>query len=66
MVKALRITINNLGVQIENSSTSRSRIRDVDFASVTAEFTQNRILSQAGASVLSQASTMPELALKLL
>lgn len=59
-------TINNLGVQIENMSTSRSRIRDVDFASVTSEFTQNRILSQAGTSVLSQASSMPELALKLL
>ncbi len=62
----LNSTINNLGVQIENMSTSRSRIRDVDFAQVTSEFTQNRILSQAGTSVLSQASSMPELALKLL
>ncbi|MCX6129335.1 MAG: flagellin [Proteobacteria bacterium] len=62
----LNSTINNLGVQIENMSTSRSRIRDVDFAEVTAEFTQNRILGQAGTSVLAQASAIPELALKLL
>ncbi|RYZ54340.1 MAG: flagellin, partial [Proteobacteria bacterium] len=59
-------TINNLGVQVENMSTSRSRIRDVDFAAVTAEFTQNRILAQAGSAVLSQASAVPELALKLI
>lgn len=62
----LNSTINNLGVQIENMSTSRSRIRDVDFAAVTSEFTQNRILAQAGTSVLAQASAMPEMALKLL
>jgi len=62
----LSSTINNLGVQVENMSTSRSRIRDVDFASATAEFTQNRILAQAGTSVLSQASAVPELALKLI
>ncbi|WP_141732545.1 flagellin N-terminal helical domain-containing protein [Oligoflexus tunisiensis] len=62
----LTSTINNLGVQIENMSTSRSRIRDVDFAEVTAQFTQNRILGQAGSSVLAQASSIPELALKLL
>jgi flagellin len=62
----LNSTINNLGVQIENMSTSRSRIRDVDFAEVTAEFTQNRILAQAGTSILSQASAIPELTMKLL
>ena len=62
----LNSTINNLGVQVENMSTSRSRIRDVDFAAVTAEFTQNRILAQAGSAVLSQASAVPELALKLI
>ncbi len=62
----LTSTINNLGIQIENMSTSRSRIRDVDFAEVTAQFTQTRILGQAGSSVLAQASSIPELALKLL
>lgn len=62
----LNSTINNLGIQVENASTTRSRIRDVDYASVTAEFAQNRILGQAGAAVLAQASSIPELALKLI
>lgn len=62
----LNSTITNLGVQIENLSTSRSRIRDVDFASATAEFAQSRILAQAGSSVLAQAGSVPELAVSLL
>ena len=62
----LSSSINNLGVQIENLSSSRSRIRDVDFASETAEFSQNRILAQAGTSVLAQAGSTPELAISLL
>ena len=62
----LNSTINNLSIAEENMSASRSRIRDVDFASETAKYTQNRILQQGGASVLSQANAMPELALTLL
>jgi len=59
-------TIANLGVQIENMDTARSRIRDTDYAAETAVFTQNRILEQAGTSVLSQANQMPQMALSLL
>ncbi len=59
-------TINNLGVQIENLKTANSRIRDVDFADETAALTQNKILQQAGLSVLSQANSAPEAALALL
>ncbi len=62
----LTSTINNLGVSLENMSITNSRIRDVDFASATAEFTKQRILGQAGASVLTQANSAPELALNLL
>lgn len=62
----LRSAIGNLDIQIENLETARSRVRDVDFAEATAAFTQNRILGQAGVSVLSQANAAPELALNLL
>lgn len=62
----LNSAINNLGVQIENLKSANSRIRDVDFAEETATLTQNRILQQAGAAVLSQANSAPELALQLL
>lgn len=59
-------TINNLGVKLENMSISKSRIKDVDIASETALFTQNKILGQAGVSVLSSANSIPQLALSLL
>ncbi|NRA67345.1 MAG: flagellin FliC [Pseudobacteriovorax sp.] len=62
----LNSTITNLGIQIENTSSARSRIRDVDFANATAEFSSNRILAQAGTSILSQAGSIPELAANLL
>lgn len=59
-------TINNLGVKLENMSISKSRIKDVDVASETALFTQNKILGQAGVSVLANANSIPQLALNLL
>jgi flagellin len=62
----LMSTDRNLGVQIENLSAARSRIRDADFAFETAEFTQGNILLQAGASVLTQANKLPQVALNLL
>ena len=52
--------------QVEAYSEANSRIRDVDFASETANLTQQKILQQAGASVLAQANSQPEIALKLL
>src|SRR5690606_8078780 len=58
----LNSAISNLGVQVENLQSANSRIRDVDFASETAAFTQNKILQQSGASVLSQANSAPEIA----
>ena len=62
----LEKTIRNLGVSIENLSAANSRIRDVDIASESAELTKNNILTQSGISVLSQANSIPEMALKLL
>ena len=59
-------TIANLGSQTENLDTARSRIRDTDFAAETATYTQNKILEQAGTSVLGQANQMPQMALSLL
>ncbi|SMF08073.1 flagellin [Pseudobacteriovorax antillogorgiicola] len=58
-------TINNLGVQIENLSAARSRIEDTDFANETARYTSEKILQQAGSSVLAQANQQPQIALGL-
>lgn len=62
----LTSTINNLGISIENMTAARSRIKDVDMASETAEMTQRNILMQAGISVLAQANNVPRMALSLL
>ncbi len=66
MQNRLVSTDRNLGVRIENLEMARSRIKDADFATETAEMTQQNILQQAGASILSQANQIPSIALKLL
>lgn len=59
-------TINNLGVSVENLSAANSRIRDADMAMEVAEMTRNNIMLQAGISVLGQANSANQMALKLL
>ncbi|ATC95538.1 flagellin [Pseudoalteromonas tunicata] len=62
----LSTTVSNLSNVVENASASRSRIRDTDFATETAELTKNQILQQAGTSILAQANQLPQTALSLL
>jgi len=62
----LQSTVANIQVYSENLQSARSRIADVDMASETAELTRTNILSQSGASVLSQANQNSMIALKLL
>lgn len=62
----LQSTINNLSVSVENMSAANSRIRDVDVAAETSELTRQKILMQAGVSVLAQANQSAESALTLL
>jgi flagellin len=59
-------TIRNLSNISENIAGARSRIRDTDFATETAELTRNQIVQQASLSVLSQANQRPQTALSLL
>jgi flagellin len=66
MQNRFQSTDNNLAIMTENLSSAKSRIKDVDFASESAEYAQNSILQQAGASVLAQANQLPQIALKLL
>lgn len=62
----LNSALSNLSVNVENMETAKSRIKDVDFASETAELAQNRILVSSTTSVLQQANQAPEQALQLL
>lgn len=59
-------TIRNQSAGAENQSDARSRIRDTDFASETANLTQNNIIQQASQSILAQANQRPTVALNLL
>ena len=58
--------VSNLSATSENLSASRSRIRDTDFASETAEMTRTQILQQAGTAMLAQANQVPHSVLSLL
>ncbi|MCO4756164.1 MAG: flagellin FliC [Bacteriovoracaceae bacterium] len=62
----LQATSSNLETSVENMSAANSRIRDVDYAAATAKNAQNNILKQAGTSVLSQANSSPQQALRLI
>lgn len=59
-------TIRNQSNISENVSAARSRIRDADFATETANMTKQNILQQAASSVLAQANQRPQAALSLL
>lgn len=59
-------TIANLQTSSENLSAARSRIRDTDFASETANMTRAQILQQAGVAMLAQANSLPNSVLSLL
>ena len=62
----LTATSNNLQVTQENLNAANSRIRDVDYATISAENTKLNILNQAGTAVLSQANATGQNALRLL
>lgn len=62
----LESTIRNQSNVSENVSDARSRIRDTDFATETANMTKQNILQQASQTILSQANQRPQIALSLL
>jgi flagellin len=59
-------TISNLSTSSENLSASRSRIRDTDYASETANLAKSQVLQQAGTAMLAQANALPNQVLSLL
>jgi len=62
----LESTVRNNANIIENQSAARSRVRDADFASETANLTRVQILQQAGTAMLAQANSVPQNVLSLL
>lgn len=58
--------VENLGVNSENLSASKSRIMDADFATETANLSRSQILQQAGTAMVAQANQLPQGVLSLL
>lgn len=62
----LQTTSEVLGTAEENFAAANSRIRDTDIAAESTALAKNNILMNAATSVLAQANTQQQLALKLL
>ncbi|MBR2918057.1 MAG: flagellin B, partial [Campylobacter sp.] len=59
-------TLNNITVTQVNVKSAESQIRDVDFASESANFSKHNILAQSGSYAMSQANAVQQNILKLL
>ena len=62
----LEATISNLNVTEVNVKAAESAIRDVNFASESANFSKNNILSQSGSYALAQSNQLQQQIMKLL
>ncbi len=62
----LEFTMSNLMNVVENTSASRSRIMDADFAAESAELSRAQVLQQASQAMLAQANAKPQQVLQLL
>lgn len=62
----LEHTINNLTTSSENLQAAESRVRDLDMSLEMVSFSKNKIISQAGTSMLAQANQNPQNVLSLL
>ncbi|MBO5490691.1 MAG: flagellin [Desulfovibrio sp.] len=66
MQNRLENTITNLTTQAENLQAAESRISDVDVATEMTQFVRNQILTQSAVAMLSQANSMPQMAMQLI
>ena len=62
----LQTIVNNLTVTQQNVYAANSQLVNVDVAKASSKFTSEQVLAQAGVAVLSQAQSLPQLALKLI
>ena len=66
MQNRLENTVSNLQIQAENMQAAESRISDVDVSTEMTEFVRSQILTQAAVAMLSQANSLPQMALQLI
>jgi flagellin len=65
-INRLNYAADNLSNVSQNTSESRSRIQDTDYATATTELARTQIISQAATAMLAQANQQPQSVLSLL
>jgi flagellin len=66
VMNRLTYAVDNLANVSQNTSESRSRIMDADYAKASSELARTQIISQAATAMLAQANQQPQSVLKLL
>ena len=62
----LENTISNLTIQSQNLQAAESQISDVDVATEMTQFVREQILTQSAVAMLSQANSLPKMAMQLI
>jgi flagellin len=65
-INRLTHAIDNLNNVAQNTTESRSKIADTDYAQATSDLARQQIIQQAGTAMLAQANQMPSMVLALL
>jgi flagellin len=65
-INRLTYAVDNLSNISQNSSASRSRIVDTDYAAASSELARTQIIQQASTAMLAQANQQPQIVLALL
>lgn len=66
LVNRLTYAVDNLTNVAQNTTESRSRILDADYAKASSELARTQIISQAATAMLAQANQQPQTVMKLL
>jgi flagellin len=66
VINRLTYAVDNLANVSQNTSESRSRIMDADYAKASSELARTQIISQAATAMLAQANQQPQSVLQLL
>ena len=66
VINRLTYSVDNLANVSQNTSESRSRILDTDYAKASSELARTQIISQAATAMLAQANQSPQSVLQLL
>ena len=66
VINRLTYAVDNLANVSQNTSESRSRIMDADYAKASSELARTQIISQAATAMLAQANQAPQTVLQLL